>query len=163
MNVVPYRARRFPILGACILMGSIACAAEQFSGIARLQSRFPDSVTIESRTTGSYFQFCPDNTCDLIKAEKPISAEELAEIGYVYIYYFSDYTELKEWRSGQAEASAAKQILSRDIYSACNDKQNMEQATCVLQLAKIRFDLSLYFVRYDENERHQERSAFPIS
>lgn len=137
-----------------------AHAKDQAPAYVEIQSKFPNSVKVVTEPEG-YFEFCPDNTCDLLKAKKPISADVLLDIGYLYVYYFSDYFELEEWRKRKQASVIARAILSKPDYAACGNAKQKKQARCVLQSVMKDSDVTLYFVRYDEKERHLKRVNLP--
>jgi len=127
-----------------------------------IQKAFPDSVKVFTDRKGAYFEFCPDNTCDLLATSRTtIPQETLLDLGYLYLYYFSDYGVLARWRKQKLSASLAESLLEKNEYSSCRGTSGNEQARCVLRRAATQYGIGLYFVRYDESKRHVEKVKLP--
>jgi hypothetical protein len=55
--------------------------------------------TVKYKNKGRVIAFCPDNTCDEYVAARGVSSKDLSTFAYLYLYSFSDYIYLDEWRS----------------------------------------------------------------
>lgn len=87
-----------------------AAADQQFDPLEQITKTFPG--TIELKEKGRVLEFCPDNTCDGFQASNNVSRRELKDFAYLYIYFFSDYYALAEWRQTPAAKQTAEYILS---------------------------------------------------
>jgi hypothetical protein len=116
-----------------------------------LLSDFPGSVTITKK--GHLLEFCPDNTCEGLHSSANVPLQDLKDAGYLYIYYFSEYTYLPDWRRHTAVQDAARHILSKHKYQACTNESDRQAARCVLLNLSRNGRINLIFVRYDENRR----------
>ena len=72
----------------------------------------------------------------------------------MYIYFFSDYIYLPEWRSKAEAKNAAERVLSKPEYHSCESENDTEKARCVLLDVSRGGRIKLIFVRYDENRRN---------
>lgn len=126
-----------------------------------LERSFPDSVHLKLDGRSPSFEFCPDNTCDLIVAGKMVPEGTLSDLGFLYVRYFSDYSILENWRQNGDSQKVTEDILSMPEHSRCANSNRREMARCVLAQAKRKFKLNVYAVRYDEKGRHLVRGKFP--
>ena len=120
--------------------------------LQELKGSFPDSIKLNVGGKKSV-EFCPDNTCDYLVAGQEISAETLKDFAYLYIFFFSDYFVLDEWRNRKESMAIAKKILSKPDYRDCK-KDEDDAARCILQKLARTYKIKLYFVRYDEGKRN---------
>ena len=90
---------------SAILLGLIFMAAVQLAAqndtkptdpLQQLMKAFPK--TIELKNHGRLLEFCPDGTCDGFVSSGNISVATLRDFAYLYVYFFSDYTYLDDWR-----------------------------------------------------------------
>ena len=126
-----------------------------------LEKSFPDSVHLKITGSSSSFEFCPDNTCDLIVSHKAVSDADIYDFGFLYIRYFSDYFSLENWRKNDVTRTITESIFVRHEHSICMESDRREMARCILDRAKRKFGLVIYTVRYDEGGRHLVRKKFP--
>jgi hypothetical protein len=87
-----------------------AAADQQFDPLEQIAKTFPG--TIEFKKKGRVLEFCPDNTCDGFRASTSVSRSDLKNFAYLYIYFFSDYYALGEWRQTLPAKETAEHILS---------------------------------------------------
>ena len=120
--------------------------------MTQLSSTFPDTVEVKNK--GRLLEFCPDGTCDGFVGSGNLSVATLKDFAYLYVYFFSDYTFLGEWRSKEKAKSTAELILSKPEYRKCKNEISREAARCVLGDLSSGGKIKLIFVRYDEGERH---------
>lgn len=118
----------------------------------QLTSTFPD--TVELKDKGRLLEFCPDGTCDGFVTSGNVSVATLKDFAYLYVYFFSDYTFLGEWRSKDEAKKTAESVLSKSEYRNCKNENSREAARCVLGKLSTAGRIRLIFVRYDEGERH---------
>jgi hypothetical protein len=116
-----------------------------------LSKTFPDTVEVKNK--GHLLEFCPDGTCDGFVTTGNMSVPTLKDFAYLYIYFFSDYTFLDEWRSKEDAKNTAEHILSKPKYRSCKNENSREAARCVLRDLSKGGRVKLIFVRYDEGER----------
>lgn len=133
-------------------VGNAAPAHEKFNPLQQVKSKFPGSV--EYRSKDRVLEFCPDNTCDGFKAANEASLGDLRDFAYLYIYFFSDYYVLEDWRGDAASKETADRVLSRSQYQNCKRESDLESAKCVLGTLSRNGRIELLFVRYDENKRN---------
>jgi len=124
----------------------------KFDPMKHLLSGFPGSVTI--RENGHLLEFCPDNTCDGFTSSANVPVAELKDFAYLYIYFFSEYIYLPQWRDHAETKNAAKRVLAQPAYRNCKYEGDRQKARCVLLNLSRNGRIKLIFVRYDENRRN---------
>lgn len=147
-------------IGACVVLLCIACspigaadAGDQgFDALGQLTARFPKSIELNQR--GNLLEFCPDNTCDGFVAGGGVPVAELKDFAYLYVYFFSEFAYLQEWRDLPAAKSAADRVLSKVQYRNCRKGASREVARCVLRDLSRDGRVKLIFIRYDEGSRN---------
>jgi hypothetical protein len=122
--------------------------------MTQLSKTFPHTVAVKNK--GHLLEFCPDGTCDGFVTSSDMSVPTLKDFAYLYVYFFSDYTFLDEWRSKEEAKNTAERILSKPEYRNCKNENSREAARCVLRDLSKSGRVKLIFVRYDEGERHAE-------
>jgi hypothetical protein len=120
--------------------------------MTQLSSTFPGTVEVKNKER--LLEFCPDGTCDGFVTSGNVPVARLKDFAYLYIYFFSGYTFLGEWRSQEEAKRTAERILSNLEYRKCKNEISREAARCVLEDLSSGGRVKLIFVRYDEGERH---------
>ena len=116
---------------------------------------FKGSITIKQQ--GHALEFCPDNTCDGFESTRTVRIATLRDFAYLYIYYFSTFVYLPEWRTDPDARKGAEAVLAKPEYSACRNEQAIAAARCVLLDLSRGDRIRLIFVRYDERQRNVVR------
>ena len=145
----------YTVLALLIVVSSvceIVASEDWVDPMQELQGFFPNSIQINAGG-GPSIEFCPDNTCHYFVGDKKISLETVKDFAYLYIYFFSDYFVLDEWRNRKESIITARKILSKPIYKGCK-KDEGEAARCILRRMAQSDQVKLYFVRYDEGKRN---------
>jgi len=132
-----------------------ASGDEPFDPLQQLRKGFPD--TVELKNNGRLLEFCPDGTCDGFVSSGTVSVATLKDFGYLYVYFFSDYTFLGEWRTSNKAKETADRVLAKPEYRNCRNGNDREAARCVLLDLSRGGGIRLIFVRYDEGQRHVVR------
>ena len=156
------RSRRSPsffvattlIASTIVQLALMAVPSKAADPLQEIRATFPDSITIRTNKSRSA-EFCPDNTCEVFKTTKIGPMESLADFTYLFLYFFSDYYVLEEWRNQPGAGVIAEEILSKKMYQRrCErDATTGIRARCLLQYLARRHQIRIYFVRYDENVR----------
>ncbi|MBF0427703.1 MAG: hypothetical protein HQL94_02160 [Magnetococcales bacterium] len=131
----------------------MATANAETNGLHPLEERLPDSIRFFAGKIQSV-EFCPDNTCELFITKRSISNETLRDFVFLYLYFFSKYYVLSEWRSEGDAFGSITYIMKKYKGYPCAKKSNIIMAQCLLRKLAKSHAIHLYFVRYDENERH---------
>lgn len=136
-----------------ILPTCLAASADSVNPIQALSKNFPNSIRIETDDRLS-IEFCPDNTCEIFISNKKTFIDKLRDFTYVYLYFFSTYYILEEWRKGEEPTNIARRILSKIPYQDCRREAEHETARCLLLRLSREGRIKMYFVRYDEGQRN---------
>jgi hypothetical protein len=123
--------------------------------LQNLTKAFPKSV--ELRNNGRLLEFCPDGTCDGFETSGNVSAATLRDFAYLYVYFFSDYTFLGDWRDSEEAKKTAERVLAQPEYLTCKNADRRGTARCVLRQLSRNGRIRLIFVRYDEGQRNVVR------
>jgi len=158
---INYR-RPFPKCASILLIAwfltAVAWAADdQFDPLKQIKSSFPESIELKNH--GRLLEFCPDNTCHGFSARANVSVPELKDFAYLYIYFFSDYYALPEWRDKAEVKETAERVLSKPEHRSCKKEGNRESASCVLLDLSRNGRIKLVFIRYDEGQRNIVRES----
>src|SRR5690348_4464377 len=94
-----------------------AAAVRQFDPMKYVTDSFPN--TIKFKQNGHLLEFCPDNTCEGFSSSAKTPKATLEDFAYLYIYYFSEYIYLSDWRSHAEAKDAAERVLSEPAYRHC--------------------------------------------
>jgi hypothetical protein len=137
-----------------LLIVSFDIASARLQGIDILQQiekGFPKSITFKK--SGRLIEFCPDNTCDAFLAAKNVNKSDLKEFAYLWIYAFSDFTYLEDWRSKAATKRIADRILAEPRFESCSEDNPRDRTKCAVTLLSKGGRIRLFFIRYDEGAR----------
>ena len=126
-----------------------------FDPLKQITAGFPKSITLNK--AGTVLEFCPDNTCDGFVAPAGTPAVTLKDFAYLYIYFFSGYIYLPEWRNRPEARTTADQVLSKPEYRNCKNDSSLEAARCVLLGLGRKGSVRLISVGYDEGKRNVMR------
>lgn len=123
-----------------------------FDPLRQITTGFPKSIELKNK--GKLLEFCPDNTCDGFITQESVPLPTLRDFAYLYIYFFSDYTYLEDWRATDGARNTAERVLSKPEYRNCKKDTSRESARCILLDLAQNGKIKLIFVRYDENQRN---------
>ncbi|QNP49119.1 hypothetical protein [Diaphorobacter aerolatus] len=98
-----------------------------------------------------FLEYCPDNTCEEIRAAKKVDKYLFLSISLMYYKYTSKYIYLEPWNDKSLIYTT--QFFLKNKIISCHHFNDEELATCVLSWAGKKYALSVYFARYDGNSR----------
>jgi len=130
-------------------------SASEFDSLNTLRELIPD-ITLKESNTQKIVEYCPDNTCNIIKAPKNISNQTLGDFSFLYLYYASGCIHLiKSYDNSVPFHESARKytpIVMAKYKHLCKGDE-LETASCImLKLAK-QNNIQLYFSRYDEGHK----------
>lgn len=120
--------------------------------LRQVTDSFPNSIKLDEKRR--VLEFCPDNTCHGFVASNQVSIQTLKDFGYLYLYFFSDYVELPEWRKKPEAINTAQFVLSKPAYLRCRNQSSFQAARCVLLKLSRNGSIRQIFIRYDEGKRN---------
>lgn len=161
-NNVAAIKRRLASIRRCLLVLAMTCCAAMAQAAAStknnadplLQITGTFSKTIEFKNKGRLLEFCPDNTCHGFVALEGVPHTDLRDFAFLYIYFFSDYIYLDEWRAHDGPKATAALLLSKSEYRDCKNENSRQAARCVLLNLSRKGRIKLIFIRYDEGQRN---------
>jgi hypothetical protein len=132
-----------------LLLPLDAIYADTFQLFPQLLDKTPDlgakSMEVKKDKNGWQVSFCPDNTCNIIRAPSKTPREVIRDFTPLYLCYASGYVYLKQFALEDAKPFATE-ILARNK-SRCIVSSEYGLASCVLlDLAK-RHKISVSFSR----------------
>lgn len=123
-----------------------------FDPLQQITAGFPKSIKLKNN--GKLLEFCPDNTCDGFIAKEGVAVTTLRDFAYLYVYFFSDYTYLEDWRATEGAKKTALRVLAKPQYRNCKKDTSRESARCALLDLSRNGKIKLLFIRYDEGQRN---------
>lgn len=139
-----------------VFLHGLTSSASLADPLQEIRESFPDTITIKE-TGRKSIEFCPDNTCDMFVAKKKVSVDVMKDFSYLYIYFFSDYYALEDWRKSKRAFFIADKILKKPDYQLCKNGDQRQMARCLLRYLCKKSQIEVYAVRYDENIRSTEK------
>lgn len=70
--------------------------ANDFDSLKTLKILLGDNLTFKETATQKAIEYCPDNTCNLIKTPKSVPTQTLSDFAFLYIFYASGYIYIKK-------------------------------------------------------------------
>lgn len=153
------RLLRSLIVTLFVAVSAVACD-DMNDSIAYLERSFPGGVKLAEGKRS--IEFCPDNTCDGFQARRDVPISELKDFAYLYVFHFSDYSVLREWRTASESRAVSADILSKSKYQKCGSQNTRTVARCVLQALSRGNRIELTAIRYDEKRRVVTRKDISV-
>jgi hypothetical protein len=131
------------IIAALIISGSVLAQ----------ELPLPSGAKYSKKDGINLIEYCPDNTCNKLTTEKPVSNEELNDLTVLYFYYVGAYIYLDK---PIIDATPYRVKYKKLVNSTLEKYKNKcvgnkyQKASCALELLSNKSGLKLQFVRYDE-------------
>ena len=100
------------------------------------------------RKGGWVVSYCPDETCDVIRAPRGVSREVMGDFALLWLYYASGYVYLKRFVEIDAPPYARAVLQRRS--GSCPQERELTLASCVLSTLARDNKLRPSFRRSDE-------------
>ena len=127
---------------------------ETSTSYARLRADFPKAIRYSEKR--HELQFCPDETCHVLRASRHVRREMLSDFLVLYLRYYSDYSTLSDWRHRQSTTEWVQRILTRPRFAACNAHQ-LPRSRCAARQMVADFGIQGWDLRFDEGHRSSHR------
>lgn len=142
------------VLGCCLICGSVAASGPR-AGTGtnyadELRSTPLGPIRLGSARGSNWAEYCPDETCDVIRTRRPIERNTLAGLALSYFYYVSDYEYLHPWKENNTLRDKVDAFLQVQSIGECGAAVGRERAICVLRSLGSTYDLEILFIRHDE-------------
>ena len=116
-------------------------------------NEFPTGSRFSQTGGKSVFEYCPDNTCDRIVGPERVDERTIIDFSYLYLFYFSDYQALHDWRDSPRSTAYLDAVLIRMNFPKCSkENKKKEFAECASHEIAEREGIRVYQVRFDEGE-----------
>ena len=137
---------RVVILVSLLLMSSAFARAEGIDALFLLKRDLGKTIEVHGDRE---IWYCPDNTCDLYKIDKP--NPDFPAFVYLYLYHESGYIYLKEsFDSKHAfRKVATEEPKVRAVVAHYCHKEHISPK-CIIDGMKSKLKISVGFGRYDE-------------
>ena len=126
--------------------------------LQQLSKQFPQMIHSGNKSR-NYIEFCPDNTCQAFQSSREIKPDAIADFAYLYLYFFSDYYLLSEWRKQAQAFEFSMKILSKKDYVNCSTGQSGDRARCVIKKLEKSDKIKVFDVRFDEKHRYMHQKS----
>jgi hypothetical protein len=99
--------------------------------------------------------YCPDNTCDVIRAPTGVPRQVIGDFSLLWLYYVSSYIYLKRFYETDARPFVIG-VMERRAGN-CPTQPEYARASCVLTSMANEFNIRLGFRRSDEGATVENR------
>lgn len=155
---MPYSNHTVLRVGLLVVLGLILPVEQTIAAsnsTVLLKKVLGDAVAVHVGSTGALAEYCPDNTCEVFRSDNKRAEPSVADFAFLYLYYVSDYAALSEFRKSPEATRAAERLLNQLGKRACTKASRVETIKCVVRHLGRHHDISLLFVRYDEQVRNE--------
>ena len=104
-----------------------------------------------------WVEYCPDNTCDVLRASAAVPSDKFIDLALAYYVYFSPYEYLKEWQRGLSAANVVDSRLKQSGHRSCQTLSGKQLAKCEMKASARESRLQVFFVRFDEGHKITKR------
>jgi hypothetical protein len=113
---------------------------------------------VQRRTpTVAWAEYCPDQTCDVVRTRHRIKNEDLQGFALAYFFLVSEYTYLDEWKRNDQLKEEVKNFLKSKSKKRCENFNDREQSLCNLRALAEAYRIEFIFIRHDEGRLHIQR------
>lgn len=95
-------------------------------------------------------EYCPDNTCDLIRVSGSVSEADVGLLALGYFVYFSPYTYLAEWQKSRRLENSIRDRIAGMPGATCPSSSEEKVVACRLRSLAKAGQLRIFSVRFDE-------------
>jgi hypothetical protein len=82
----------------------------------------------------------------------------LADFAYIYLFYFSDYVVLAQWRANERANEVAQVLIDRNLPNESGDSKGVTGARRVLAAMLRNAEVGIFAIRYDEDAIVRQRT-----
>lgn len=115
--------------------------------LEKTQNLGAKSLSVRKKNSQWEISFCPDNTCDVIRAPLAADPKAVADFTLLYLFYGSSYVYLKQFVLKDAP-SFARSTLER-LKGTCRGDE-VEVASCAMLAVAKSNRIAIAFSRTDE-------------
>ncbi len=109
----------------------------------------PDNISFEKSERGfSKALYCPDNTCDVLVFEEGMGKEEAEKVLWSFLFGFSNYVYLKDWRVTQEKRAVS--FLRKSNCKYVNKLEALQKCVAKENIKHFEGKYRVEFIRYDE-------------
>ena len=145
--------RQAALIGVSLAL-SLGVQSKEVTDAALFIKASPASDSIEFKSTkrNQSAEYCPDNTCEVVRARGSVSAAEFKKFYAAYLFYVSSYNYLTNWRADNEAQSQARDSLSSLKGNSCG-ASSADYVKCSLKTFIQKNGVTGSFVRHDEGTK----------
>lgn len=130
----------------------------QLESDSLLKSMPGDAIKAFRNSEYIWIEYCPDNTCDVIRTSAKVDAVAFGILASSYYFYFSRYLYLEQWQGDVERGKAVDaKLAALARKEKCSELVGRDLARCLLRDLERRSGLQIFFVRDDERARSRLR------
>jgi hypothetical protein len=141
----------------CFLASSGYAIGNTIKEDSILRSMPSGAVRFYSGPKFIWAEYCPDNTCDVIRTSANVSKKQFGVLVGAYFYYFSKYTYLAEWQHDLSVGERVEKSLLSLRGGDCLSASGRELARCEMLRWNKNHPIQVIFVRFDEQGHESQR------
>lgn len=105
----------------------------------------------------SWAEYCPDETCELVRTRRPIEREALGWLALSYFYYVSEYSYLQSWRENELRKAQVDSFLMKWTSEQCPAVAGRARSICALRSLAEIYQLEILVIRHDEKKTRVQK------
>jgi hypothetical protein len=143
----------------CLACGVLPAIAQMSSidAYERLQSVPQGPIQLGYARGMSWAEYCPDETCDVIRTRRQINETMLARLALAYFYYASNYSYLRSWKEDESLKRQVDAFLDSQDGSRCSASAGRARSICILRSLADAYHLEILLIRHDEHKTSVQR------
>lgn len=141
----------------CLLASSGHATGSTVNENLELRSIPSGAVRFYSGPKYTWAEYCPDNTCEVIRTSASVSNKQFSLLVGAYFYYFSKYSYLTDWQQVLSVGKRVEESLLFLRGEGCSSASGRELAKCEILRWNKNYTIQVIFVRFDEQGRESQR------
>ena len=154
-----HRAKLLAVLGLAFgfSFGSIGQTATVSPYEQQLQEVPQGPIQLRRLKGMSWAEYCPDETCDVIRTRDETDKTRFAGTALAYFFYVSNYSYLKSWKESEPLKRQVDAFLESQDTGMCSASDGRARSICILRSLADAVKLEILSVRHDERRTGVQR------
>lgn len=115
------------------------------------------AIKIASAKGFRWAEYCPDETCEVLRVPVSVSADALTGMTLLYFFYVAEYEYLREWRDKGNLREKLEKFVQLTRTRECDELSSRALAICVLRNFHKKNVMEIFFIRHDEGKTIVQR------